>query len=194
MSVDITSAEFVKGVIGDNYMQGDGRPQIAFLGRSNVGKSSVINSLVKRKQLVRSSSTPGKTREANFYLINNEFYFVDFPGYGYAKMSKKDRDKIVKRILWYVQYSPVRPAVAVLVVDAQVGLTEHDEEMVRILKNYDHNVIVVANKADKLKQQEVLKRFSELREKLSPINVFMYSAKTKKGRRVVVERLLSTVE
>ena len=76
MSVDITSAEFVKGVIGDNYMQGDGRPQIAFLGRSNVGKSSVINSLVKRKQLVRSSSTPGKTREANFYLINNEFYFT----------------------------------------------------------------------------------------------------------------------
>ncbi|MCK5026963.1 MAG: YihA family ribosome biogenesis GTP-binding protein [Candidatus Pacebacteria bacterium] len=193
MSVDITSAEFVKGIIGDDYMQGDGRSQIAFLGRSNVGKSSVINSLVNKKQLVRSSSTPGKTREANFYLINNEFYFVDFPGYGYAKMSKKDRDKIAKRILWYVQYSPVRPCVVVLVVDAQVGLTDKDEEMIRILKNYGHNIIVVANKSDKLKQQEVLKKFSEMREKLNSINAFMYSAKTKKGRHVVVERLLSFV-
>lgn len=193
MSVDITSAEFVKGIIGDDYMQGDGRSQIAFLGRSNVGKSSVINSLVNKKQLVRSSSTPGKTREANFYLINNEFYFVDFPGYGYAKMSKKDRDKIAKRILWYVQYSPVRPCAVVLVVDAQVGLTDKDEEMIRILKNYGHNIIVVANKSDKLKQQEVLKKFSEMREKLNSINAFMYSAKTKKGRHVVVERLLSFV-
>lgn len=193
MSTEISSADFVRGVTGDNYMQGDGRSQIAFLGRSNVGKSSVINSLVNRKNLVRSSSTPGKTREANFYLINNNFYFVDFPGYGYAKMSKKDRDRIAKRILWYVQFCPVRPVRVVLVIDAQVGLTEQDEEMIRILKDYGHNIMVVANKADKLKQGEAMKRFVELREKLAPIDVFMYSAKTKKGRHIVVEKLLNAV-
>ena len=190
MSVDITSAEFVKGVTGDNYMQGDGRPQVAFLGRSNVGKSSVINSLVNRKKLVRSSSTPGKTREANFYLINEKIYFVDFPGYGYSKMSKKDRDRIAKRILWYVQYSPVRPQSVVLIVDAQVGVTEQDKEMLRILKIHGHAIFVIANKVDKLKQQEALKKFAELKKELGPIELFMYSAKTKKGRHIVIEKLL----
>ena len=187
--MEIESAEFVRGVIGDNYMVGDGYPQIAFLGRSNVGKSSVINSLVGRKKLARSSTAPGKTQEANFYLINNSIYFIDFPGYGYAKMSQKKRDKLAKRILWYLQYSPVRPKVVILIVDIQVGITDLDKEMLRILNVYGHKIILVANKIDKLKQQEVVKQHEKIREELSDIDILNYSAKTKKGKRQLLEKI-----
>lgn len=187
--MEIESAEFVRGVIGDDYMVGDGYPQIAFLGRSNVGKSSIINSLVGRKKLARSSTAPGKTQEANFYLINNSIYFIDFPGYGYAKMSQKKRDKLVKRILWYLQYSPVRPKVAILIVDAQVGITDLDKEMFRILNIYGHKIIIVANKIDKLKQQEVIKQHEKIREEFSGVDILNYSAKTKKGKRQLLEKI-----
>lgn len=190
-NIEITSAEFAKGVIGDNYMQEDDLPQIAFLGRSNVGKSSVINSLLNRKGLARSSSTPGKTREANFFIINDDFYLIDFPGYGYAEMSQKDRDKVAKRILWYIQYSPTRPKVVVLVVDAQVGLTKQDEEMLRILKDYSHEAIVVANKVDKLNQSEESKALIKIKEQAGPVEVVFYSAKIKKGRHQLLEKIFS---
>ena len=174
--MNITSAEFIRGVTGDNYVTTDGYPQIAFLGRSNVGKSSVINSLLGRKSLVRSSSTPGKTREANFYRINDKFYFVDFPGYGYAKMSKKDRDRIAKRILWYIQYSTVKPVTVMLVIDAQVGITDLDKEMLRILHSYGHEVSIIVNKVDKLKQQEIakqLKKYTQDREELKYLCILL---------------------
>jgi GTP-binding protein len=192
MSMNINSAVFVKGVIGDDYMQGDSKPQIAFLGRSNVGKSSVINSLLERKNLARSSATPGKTTEANFYLINDEFYLVDFPGFGFAKMSKKERDKIAKRILWYLQYSPVRPHLVVLVIDAQVGLTDMDKEMLHILKSHGHRTLVIANKADKLNQSERAKKSNELHKELHDVDMLMYSARTKRGRHVAVEAIFNT--
>ncbi|MCK5590871.1 MAG: YihA family ribosome biogenesis GTP-binding protein [Candidatus Pacebacteria bacterium] len=191
--MNIASAEFVKGVTGDDYMISDGYPQIAFLGRSNVGKSSVINSLLGRKSLVRSSSTPGKTREANFYRINNKFYFVDFPGYGYAKMSKKDRDRIAKRILWYIQYSTVKPESVMLVIDMQVGITDLDEEMLRILHSHGHEVNIIANKVDKLKQQEITKQLKKIHAKAGGVNIFMYSAKTKKGKNQVLEEIFKRV-
>ena len=91
----ISKSEFIKGVIGDDYgMDGD-LPHIAFLGRSNAGKSSVINSLVGKKDLVKTSKMPGKTREANFFRINDSFFLVDFPGYGYAKHSVSERNKMI---------------------------------------------------------------------------------------------------
>ena len=97
----ISKAEFTKGVIGDDYSLKDNLPHVAFFGRSNAGKSSVINSLVGKKNLVKTSKIPGKTREANFFKINDSFYFVDFPGYGYAKRSISERNKMIKRIFWY---------------------------------------------------------------------------------------------
>ena len=107
----ILKVEFVKGVVGDDYGVNKKIPQIAFFGRSNVGKSSVINSLTERKNLVRVSKNPGKTREANFYRINDAFYFIDFPGYGYSKLPIKMRNKMAKRILWYVEKSKVKGGV-----------------------------------------------------------------------------------
>src|SRR5213080_2782674 len=87
----ITSAEFVRSAFDRSHWLADGRPEIAFLGRSNVGKSSLINSLILRKGLARTSNTPGRTQSINFFLINEEFWFADLPGYGYAKVSKTTR-------------------------------------------------------------------------------------------------------
>ena len=185
----ITKAEFIKGVIGDDYSLGDDLSQVAFFGRSNVGKSSVINSLVNRKNLVRSSKKPGKTREANFFRINESFYFIDFPGYGYAKCSQKDRDKLIKRILWYIQYADIKPKVVVLILDIQVGITVLDNEMIKTLKENKHQVIIVANKMDKLNQKDLARKILDIEKKAPGFYVFPYSAKTKK----VKDKLLDEI-
>ncbi len=101
----IKKAVFVKGVVGDDYGTKGDLPHIAFFGRSNAGKSSLINSLTGEKNLVKVSKLPGKTREANFFRINDAFYLVDFPGYGYAKLSIAERNKIIKRIFRYIKLS-----------------------------------------------------------------------------------------
>ena len=145
------SAEFIKGIIGTNDILYDGKFQVAFIGRSNVGKSSLINSLVMKKNLARSSSKPGKTIRLDFFLINNKFYFVDLPGYGYSKVSDKRHDELRKMILWYFLYAGVKERIAVMIIDAKIGLTELDEEMIDILKENKINFVIVANKIDKLK-------------------------------------------
>lgn len=184
----ITSAEFVKGVIGDDYSMNDDLPHIVFLGRSNAGKSSTINKLVNRKKLVRTSVTPGKTREANFFLINDAFYLIDFPGYGYAKMSHKERDKMIKRILWYLQYSEVKPKLAVLIIDAKIGFTELDEEMLDILRDNGHPILILANKVDKLKQGDKEKLKKYLNETvLEPDQAVLFSAIKGMGREEVLD-------
>ena len=185
--MQVISSQFIKGVIGDTYEIGGGFPQVAFFGRSNVGKSSVLNTIIERKDLARSSSKPGKTTEANFYLINNSLYFIDFPGYGYAQMSKDDRDTLAKRILWYIEESVVKPRVSVLVVDAKVGLTKQDKAMLKTLKNSGHNVVVLANKVDKLKKNDVRKSIFKLGESLEAMGVgrnelVAFSSKEKLGK------------
>src|SRR4030043_254177 len=178
----ILKAEFIKGVIGDDYSLGDNFPQVAFFGRSNVGKSSVINSLVDKKDLAKVSKTPGKTREANFFRINDSFYFVDFPGYGYAKRSMKERNKMIKRIFWYVKYSNVRPKAVFLIIDVKVGLTVLDREMIKILGENKHQVVIIANKIDKLEKIAAEKQISSIQKEAPHVSVLPYSAKTKEGK------------
>ena len=189
----ILKAEFVKGVTGDDYSLRDNLPQIAFFGRSNAGKSSVINSLVNKKNLVKVSKVPGKTREANFFRVNNSFYFIDFPGYGYAKCSIKDRNKIIKRIFWYIKYSNVRPKVIFLIIDAKVGLTVLDYEMIKILEENKHQVIIVANKIDKLGKVAAGKQLSLIQKETPYISVLAYSAKTKEGKDELIEKIMSFI-
>lgn len=189
----ISKAEFVKGVIGDDYGMGDNLSQIAFLGRSNVGKSSVINSLVGKKNLVRSSKSPGKTREANFFRINDLFYFVDFPGYGYAKRSIKERNKMIKRILWYLRDSNVRPNAVVLIIDANVGITDLDREMIKILEENKHQIIIVANKMDKMGKLAAAENFSFIKKEAPLACVLPYSAKTKDGKAELIKKIMSVV-
>ena len=189
----ISKAEFAKGVIGNDYGLKDNLSHVAFLGRSNAGKSSVINSLVGKKDLVKTSKVPGKTREANFFRINNSFYFVDFPGYGYAKRSILERNKTIKRIFWYVKFSNARPKAVFLIIDANVGLTALDREMIKILEANKHQIIIVANKIDKLAKGVVKKQISSIQKEARDIPVLGYSARTKEGKDELIKKIASFV-
>jgi len=190
----ILKSEFAKGVIGGDYAMEDNLPHVAFFGRSNAGKSSVINSLVGKKNLVRISKTPGKTREANFFRINDSFYFVDFPGYGYAKRSISERNKIIKRIFWYVESSSVRPKAVFLIIDVNVGLTVLDRDMIKALEANKHQIIIVANKIDKLSKSAAEKQLSSIQKEAQDISVLGYSAKTNQGKDELIKKIANFVE
>jgi len=173
----INSAEFLKGIIGTDVILTDGVPEYAFVGRSNVGKSSVINSLVNRKDLVKTSNRPGKTTEINLFGINTKkCYFVDLPGYGYAKRSPKEKESIEKLILWYLMYADATIAKVVIILDFKAGLTAFDEEMIRVLREKGYPYLIVANKADKLNQKEIAAQTRAIKEAAHEATVFPYSA------------------
>lgn len=189
----ILKAEFAKGVIGDDYGMKDNLSHIAFFGRSNAGKSSVINSLVGKKDLVKVSKRPGKTRQANFFRINDFFYLVDFPGYGYAKRSILERNKMIKRIFWYVEFSKARPKAVFLIIDANVGLTTLDRDMIKILKANEHQIVIVANKIDKIANDAIEKKLSSIQKETRDIPVLRYSAKTNEGKDELTKKIMSFV-
>ena len=190
----INSAEFKKGIVGTDTILTDGVPQIAFVGRSNVGKSSVINSLTNRKDLVKVSNKPGKTTELNFFSLNNgKAYFVDLPGYGYAEASPKQKESIEKLILWYLMYSGTQMHKVVIILDSKAGLTAFDEEMIRVLREQGHPYLVVANKADKLNQKDTSAQMRAIKEAAHEATVFAYSATTAtpKERDTLLQKILA---
>jgi len=189
----ISKAEFVKGVIGDDYSVKGNLPHVAFFGRSNAGKSSVINSLVGKKGLVKVSKRPGKTREANFFRINDLFYLVDFPGYGYAKHSMLRRNKMIKRIFWYVKFSEARPRAVFLIIDANVGLTVLDRDMIKMLEENKHKIIIIANKIDKLSKSAAEKQLFSIQKEARDIPVLRYSAKTNEGKDESTQNIASFI-
>lgn len=189
--ITIKSAKFVKGVIGSDPIMHEEIPQIAFVGRSNVGKSSVINALVGVKDLAISSSTPGRTLQLNFFLIDEEVFFVDLPGYGYAKTSLKQAEKMRRMIMWYLELNEKKPEKVVLIIDANVGPTKSDLEMMELLVENSYETIVVANKFDKVKNSELVKKQRAIVEKLKTENVVYFSAKTKKGKEELLEKIIS---
>lgn len=160
----IESAQFVKGVLGSNIILEDGIPQVAFIGRSNVGKSSVINSLVNRRDLAKTSSFPGRTQQMNLFLINNSLYFVDLPGYGYARVPVALKKKLKAMINWYFFVSDYKQKKIVLIIDANVGPTKDDFDLLHTLEEYKKDIIVVANKADKIKKAEYEAQFKKIKE------------------------------
>ncbi len=187
--MNIKSAEFVKGVVGEDRILEENKLQVAFIGRSNVGKSSVINSLVGRKNLVKSSARPGKTKEINFFLINEKIYFVDLPGYGFAKASFQQREKIRQLILWYLANASIKNRKTVLIVDAKAGVTKLDLEMLEILNERKYEFIVVVNKIDKLRRGERNGKLKEVLEKSRNKNVILYSAKSGEGKDKLLGRI-----
>ena len=149
----IRNAELITSAVKKNQYPESNKPEFVLLGRSNVGKSTFINTLINRKNLARTSSQPGKTQTMNFYNINSvngEFIFVDMPGYGYAKVSKKERAKWGQMIEEYLLNRETIKEVFLL-IDSRVGPTEDDILMFEWLKYYDLNPIIIATKADKLK-------------------------------------------
>ena len=149
----ILSAEFVTSAAGPKQFPVDGRPQIAFAGRSNVGKSSLINAFLNRKSLVKTSATPGKTQLVNFFLINGEFYCVDLPGYGYAKAPRSVVDAWAPMIEGYIKGSP-QIRVVVVLLDIRREPDQRDQRLIEWLAHYRVPAFYVLTKADKLKQNE----------------------------------------
>lgn len=180
----ITSAKFERGITGTDEILYNGVPQIAFVGRSNVGKSSVINSLVGEDDLARAGKKPGKTTEINFFRINNAVYFVDLPGYGYAHLAPKQKEKIRKQMLWYLRESEAKPKCVAIVMDCRVGVMEFDHQMVQILREAGHPYVVIANKIDKLNQREVTQALASLKAQLGEVEIVPYSASTKDKKQV----------
>lgn len=157
--------------------------EIAFAGKSNVGKSSLINCMVNRKSLARTSQAPGKTRTLNFYNVENKLYFVDLPGYGYAKVSKSESQKWGKMIESYLLNRKQLGAI-VLLIDIRHNPGENDFLMYDWLKYYKHDIIVAATKSDKLKRSQIQKHLSAIRNSLdisSDSIVLPFSSRTKQG-------------
>ena len=163
--IEITSAEFVKSAVSLKGLPEERPPQVAFLGRSNEGKSSLMNALMGQKSLVKVSSTPGKTREMNFFKVNNRFFLVDLPGVGFAKVGFKKRDEMGDFIREYVEKSKDLRGLIYL-VDIRHGGTPIDVETVESIRATGCPVLVVASKKDKVNQSELAKNLRLIQQRL----------------------------
>ncbi|WP_066194469.1 MULTISPECIES: ribosome biogenesis GTP-binding protein YihA/YsxC [Gracilibacillus] len=180
----VNKAEIVISAVSEKQYPQDQWPEIALAGRSNVGKSSFINKMIQRKNLARTSGKPGKTQTLNFYNINDAFYFVDVPGYGYAKVSKKERAKWGEMM---EEYFALRQTLrlTVLIVDIRHQPTKDDVMMYEFLKYYQLPVLVIATKLDKIpknKKASHLKRVINTLEMEAEDTVIPFSAETSEGK------------
>lgn len=189
----ITSAEFVKSAFERKHWVEAGLPEIAFLGRSNVGKSSLLNSLLGRKGLARTSNTPGRTQSINFFLINERFYFVDLPGYGYAKVSKSMRADWGKMAEDYLA-NREELALSVQLVDARHEPSALDLDLNEWLIHQNKPHIVTATKSDKLSANKLQKSVKEIRRLMPDSRVIVYSSVTGNGSEDLWAQINNAVE
>ncbi|MBQ2405370.1 MAG: YihA family ribosome biogenesis GTP-binding protein [Lachnospiraceae bacterium] len=193
MVIKNVSLETVIGVtssIPDNKMS-----EIAFAGKSNVGKSSLINALMNRKSLARTSAQPGKTQTINFYNINDELYFVDLPGYGYAKVSQQEKEKWGKMIEKYLRQSKVLKAVFLL-IDIRHEPSANDKQMYEWILSNGYSPIIIATKLDKINRSQIQKQVKLIKQKLEVEKgtvVIPFSAESKQGRDEIYELIDSLV-
>ena len=188
----ITSAQFVKSAFDRSHWLADGRPEIAFLGRSNVGKSSLINSLLGRRGLARTSNTPGRTQSINFFLINDQFYFADLPGYGYAKVSKTMRADWGRMAEEYLA-NREELVLCVQLVDARHEPSKLDAQLNEWLKHYGKVHLIVATKSDKLSRNELQRSLNVIKRTFADSPVISYSSETAMGRDELWSRLVEAV-
>lgn len=190
--MDIQSVTFVGGATRLGHMPEDGMPEVAFIGRSNVGKSSLINAFLKRKSLARTSSTPGKTQEINFFRVNDAFYVVDLPGFGYARVSKAHRAAWQKLIGAYLTGRETLRVVFQL-VDSRHEPTALDKEVMILLRESPAEHVVVLTKSDKLSGNERQKSVSRVQKTLLSLGmerpVVLTSAHDGRGRDALVDWL-----
>lgn len=195
MKVNLNQAQFVRSATRPGDFPRDRLPQVVFAGRSNVGKSSVINRLLNRKNLARVGAAPGKTTHINYYLIDGQFYLIDLPGYGYAKVSKQERDRWGRLIeAWFADTSLM--TLGILVVDARHKPTADDRTMSDFFQATGKSYTVVANKLDKLKKSEVqpnLGQIAQVLELPQSVPVIPFSAQKGEGRQKLLDRILNHV-
>ena len=188
--MEIKSAKFETSVASSNNILKNGRSEVAFVGRSNVGKSSLINMLVKNSKLCRTSSTPGRTRLINYFLINDDFYFVDLPGYGYAKASKTEVDGWQSMIEPYLIDNPQLKCVCML-VDSRFEPTAQDKQMLKFLNYYQIPFIIIATKCDKFGKSQIKPQMQKIANYLGvgKDNVFASSGEKMIGRYEILNKL-----
>ena len=190
--LNLNKAEFVRSAAGTDQFIRNALPKAAFAGRSNVGKSSVINSLLNRKQFARVGAEPGKTIHVNYFLIDGRFYLIDLPGYGFARVSQSEKARWGKLMEDFFQ-TPDLFDLGVLIVDARHKPTADDVRMAAFFRETGSSFVVVANKLDKLKASEVQPNLQRIRETLSlsdGVQLIPYSAQKGEGRDLLLGRLL----
>ncbi|MCT3601826.1 YihA family ribosome biogenesis GTP-binding protein [Lactobacillus acidophilus] len=178
----IRSSEYAVSAVKEKQYPKDNLPEIALAGRSNVGKSSLINTLLKRKNLARTSSQPGKTQTLNFYLVNDDFYLVDVPGYGYAKVSQKRRQEFGEMIQDYLE-TRLNLKGLIILIDSRHEPTKDDISMYEYAQYLNIPILVVCTKMDKIKKSQANKVMAGLRKKLDlnydHVTVLTFSSVTK---------------
>lgn len=183
--------KFIKSVFSLDDVVKEQLPQVVLCGRSNVGKSSLINSLFNRKNLAKISSTPGKTRSINYYLIDEKFYLVDLPGFGYAKTSKKEREYWAALIEGFLSKAD-NVTLAFHLIDSRHKPTDLDLKLNSFLIHYGIPYNVILSKVDKLKQSELSRAQKSIKEYLPELsygdNLFVYSAVKKTGKKELLKR------
>lgn len=189
----LRSIEFITSAVKVTDYPKDKLPQVVFAGRSNVGKSSFINSILNVKNIARVSQTPGKTRLINFFMVNKEFYLVDIPGYGYANVSKQELIKFAEMIDEYLANSHI--ALGVLLLDIRRIPSEDDLLMYNYFKQVGFNTLIVLTKADKLSNNQKQKQIKLIKDKLQVgENMITYSTQTKENRDKIWELIQKAVE
>lgn len=181
MRMKVKSAVFIKGIVADDELLRNGIPQVAFIGRSNAGKSSTINALTGNSKLSKTSSFPGRTQEINLFLIDGTTYLVDLPGYGFATASREVREKLQNLISGYLFDPKYVQKKVVLIVDAKVGPTKSDLEVLAELDRMGKDVVVAVNKIDKVKNSEYSKQMKAIRASIGDHVIIPYSAEEGRG-------------
>ena len=193
--MNFNNVQFLISAASAKDFPSDRLPEIAFAGKSNVGKSSVINRILQRKNFARVGEKPGKTIHVNYFTIDNTCYFVDLPGYGYAKVSQKEKDRWAKLMESY--FAAGRIDLGVMIVDARHAPTQNDIIMANWFIECGCPFVVVANKLDKLKKSELVPNMDRIRVDLElPENcpVIPFSAEKGTGREELVKIILDTVK
>lgn len=193
----VRDLQFVGGYPSLTHCPSDGKPEFAFIGRSNVGKSSLVNVLLGRRNVARVSKQPGKTQELNYYLVNRSWYLVDLPGYGYAKVSRKRREKWQRLIHSYLRYRKSLVCAFVL-LDVNLPLQKNDRAFINKLGEWQVPFVLVYTKADRLARQKLSKHIGDIEEALLedwnalPAR-FVSSAREKEGREEILHFIHQTL-
>jgi GTP-binding protein len=191
--VKISSARFVKSAQQPDDFPRDQRPEIAFCGRSNIGKSSLLNTLTNSRGLARTSSTPGRTQTINFFLVNERLYFVDLPGYGFAKVAKEVRKHFGPMIESYLAHRP-QLKLTLMLVDSRMPPTESDVLMKNWLDHYKIPNAVVLTKTDKISRSQLQKALQTSAKTLNTKEIIPFSAVTNLGRDQLLNKIAAVIE
>ena len=194
-TLNVNRAEFIRSAADPKQFIRSSTPTVAFAGKSNVGKSSVINRLLNRKNLARVGAQPGKTIHVNYFKIDDKLYFVDLPGYGYAKVSQSERERWGKLMeQFFAEFGLI--TLGVMIVDARHKPTADDMTMASWFKQSGCRMVVVANKLDKLKKSEIEPNLALIRETLSlpeEVPLIPFSAEKGQGRDELMQQILSVL-